>query len=105
MYEALLKDGLQIALLGIASLLLRRSWTLLKACRRTSIRDPKRNILLLRSFRSSVVGLALFGLALAWALDATWLLLLSLAIGGVETLESTAVLYGLTRGASLRLHT
>jgi len=53
-------------------------------------------------FRLSIIGLALVGLGAAWEWHTTWLLVLSLAIGGEETLESSMVIYGLRRGMRLK---
>ncbi len=101
--EAVLRETGQVALLTIAAVLFARSWSAFQRFRLSTVQDPQHNVLLLRGFRSAVVALALIGFALAWALDETWILLLTIAIGGVETLESSALLFGLTRGASLRL--
>jgi len=49
-------------------------------------------------FRLTIIGLTLVGLGVAWEWRLTWLLVLSLAIGGEETLESSIVIYGLRRG-------
>jgi len=48
-----------------------------------------------------MIGLALA--AAGWLLDQTWLIVLSLAIGGEETLESSIMYFALTRGRDLRL--
>ena len=42
-----------------------------------------------QGFRRGIIGLAVAGLAGAWAWQADWLLVLSLVIGGEELLEST----------------
>ena len=42
-----------------------------------------------QGFRRGMIGLAVAGLAGAWAWQADWLLVLSLVIGGEELLEST----------------
>ena len=54
-------------------------------------------------FRMSVIGLALVGISAGWTWDVTWLLVLSLVIGGAETLESTVHIFAVTRGKDLRL--
>ena len=62
---------------------------------RRRLRQPwgsSRNIGWMASFRLFMLGAALTGIAAGLALDATWLLLLSLAIGGEEVLESTLLL-------------
>jgi hypothetical protein len=56
------------------------------------------------SFRLFMLGCAVTGVSAGLALDATWLLILSVAIGGEEVLEATLLLDGLRRGSSIRLH-
>ena len=48
-----------------------------------------------------MIGLALAGSGAGWLLDQTWLIVLSLAIGGQETLESSIMHFALTRGRDL----
>jgi len=67
------------------------------------IRDPAKVLTFLMGFRMSVIGLALIGIGAGWMWDITWLLVLSLAIGGEETLESTVHIFAVTRGKDLRL--
>ena len=57
----------------------------------------------IEGFRLSIIGLALAGLGAAWALQLTWLLVLTLAIGGEETLESSVVIFALRRGRRLEM--
>jgi hypothetical protein len=74
---------------------------------RRSFRQPlgsARNVTWMSSFRGFVLGSALVGVAAAIAFDITWLLLLSLAIGGEEVIETTLLLDGLRRGPTIRLH-
>ncbi len=66
------------------------------------IRDPSKNLTIITGFRLTVVGLAIAGIAGAWAWHILWLLVLSLAIGGEETLESSIHAYALRRGQRLR---
>lgn len=70
---------------------------------RRPIRDPAKVLTFLVGFRTSVIGLALIGIGAGWMWDITWLLVLSLAIGGEETLESTVHIFAVTRGKDLRL--
>ena len=49
----------------------------------------------------SILGLALAGVGASWLWNLKWLLILSLAIGGEEILESSLVIYGLKRGKKL----
>jgi hypothetical protein len=67
------------------------------------LRDPAKVITWVRGFRLSMIGLALAGAGAGWLLDQTWLIVLSLAIGGEETLESSIMHFALTRGRDLRL--
>jgi len=55
----------------------------------------------IQGFRLTIIGLALAGLGVAWAWHLTWLLVLTLAIGGEETLESSIVIFALRRGRRL----
>ncbi len=57
----------------------------------------------IQGFRLSIIGLALAGLGVAWAWQLTWLLVLTLAIGGEETLESSIVIFALRRGRRLEM--
>ena len=67
------------------------------------LRDPAKIITFVRGFRFSMIGLALAGAGAGWLLDQTWLIVLSLAIGGEETLESSIMHFALTRGRDLKL--
>ncbi len=57
----------------------------------------------IQGFRLLVIGLAVAGLGAAWAWHLTWLLVLTLAIGGEETLESSIVIFALRRGRRLEM--
>jgi hypothetical protein len=70
---------------------------------RRPLRDPTKAITWVRGFRFSMIGLALAGAGAGWLLDQTWLIVLSLAIGGEETLESSIMHFALTKGRDLRL--
>lgn len=70
---------------------------------RMPIREPGKVLTFFRGFRTSVIGLALVGIAAGWAFDQTWLLLLSIAIGIEETIESSIDIFALRNNASLRL--
>jgi hypothetical protein len=59
-------------------------------------RDPPRSLALLRGFRISVVGLCLAGVGAGLLWNITWLVGLSLIIGGEELLESTVVITAMT---------
>ena len=57
----------------------------------------------IQGFRLSIIGLALAGLGAAWGWRLTWLLMLTLAIRGEETLESSIVIFALRRGRRLEM--
>ena len=63
--------------------------------------DASKNLTWIRGFRMSILGLALAGVGASWLWNLKWLLILSLAIGGEEILESSLVIYGLKRGQKL----
>ncbi len=63
--------------------------------------DAGKNLTWIWGFRLSILGLALAGVGASWLWHLKWLLILSLAIGGEETLESSIVIYGLKRGIKL----
>jgi len=68
------------------------------------LRDPAKVLTWVRGFRLTMIGLALAGTGAGWLLGQTWLIVLSLAIGGEETLESSIMHFALTRGRDLRLN-
>ena len=70
---------------------------------RRPMHDPAKVLTWVRGFRLSMIGLALAGAGAGGLLDQTWLIVLSLAIGGEETLESSIMHFALTRGRDLRL--
>ncbi len=63
--------------------------------------DPPRNLRFVRGFRLTVIGLALLAIASAWLWHQQWLLILALAIGGEETLESSIHAWAIKRGIEL----
>ena len=67
------------------------------------LRDPAKVLTWVRGFRLSMIGLALAGSGAGWLFDQTWLIVLSLAIGGEETLESSIIHFALTRGRDLKI--
>ncbi len=62
------------------------------------IRDPSKNLTIITGFKLTVIGLAIAGIAAAWAWGILWLLVLSLVVGGEETLELSIHAYALRRG-------
>lgn len=85
--------------IAVATLGLRRE---IEGVRRP-LRDPSKVLTFVRGFRLAIIGLAFAGVGAAWLWQLDWLLVLSLVIGGEETLESTVVIFALTRGRDLRL--
>ena len=67
--------------------------------------DSEKILQWIQGFRFLIIGLGLAGLGAAWAWHLTWLLVLSLAIGGEETLESSIVIFALRRGRRLETQT
>ena len=67
--------------------------------------DSAKNLTWIKGFRLSVFGLAVLGLGAAWNWSLVWLLVLSLAIGGEEILESSLVIYGLRRAKKINQQT
>jgi hypothetical protein len=59
--------------------------------------DTTHLVTLMEGFRLSIIGLALTGIGAAWVWHLTWLLALSLVIGGGETLESSIDIFALRR--------
>ena len=88
----LLTSGAPLLLVGLW-----RDWDGL----RRPLRDPAKVLTWVRGFRLLTIGLALAGSGAGWLLDQTWLIVLSLAIGGEEMLESSIMHFALTRGRDL----
>ena len=63
--------------------------------------DPAITLRFLAGFRFAVIGLALASVGLAWTWQLGWVLILALAIGGEETLESSIHYYAVRRGIRL----
>jgi hypothetical protein len=63
-------------------------------------RDPHRALAILRGFRRTVIGLAVAGLGAGWQWGIDWLVVLSLAIGGQELLESSIMIAALRDGVA-----
>jgi hypothetical protein len=91
---ALMVAGIPLGVRG-----LRIEWTALFR----PLRDPGKVLMFFRGFRMSIIGLALIGIGAGWMWDQTWLILLSVAIGIEETIESSIDVFALTRGKDLRL--
>jgi hypothetical protein len=65
--------------------------------------DPTQLAPLMEGFRATMIGLALVGVGTAWLWHLPLLLILSLAIGGGETLETSLILFALRHGSHLQL--
>ena len=58
---------------------------------------------LMIGFRACIIGLALIGVSAAWAWHLPWLLIVSLATAGGETLETSLILFALRHGVHLEI--
>jgi hypothetical protein len=65
--------------------------------------DSAQLVPLMEGFRAAMIGLALVGIGTAWVWHLPLLLILSLAIGGGETLETSLILFALRHGSHLKL--
>lgn len=65
---------------------------------RISIWNLNRPIVWIGGFRAAIIGLAVVGLGAAWLTQQLWVLLIALAIGGEELLETSVLLFVLRRG-------
>jgi hypothetical protein len=63
--------------------------------------DASQLVPLMEGFRTCIIGLALVGIGAAWIWHLPVLLLLSLAIGAGETMETSLILFALRHGAHL----
>ncbi len=68
---------------------------------RISIWNLDRPVVWVRGFRAAIVGLAIVALGASWMWQQLWVLLLALAIGGEELLETSVILFALRRGQRL----
>ena len=89
------------ALGAVGAVVFARGLALLIDGLRRSVWDPDKSLAMASGFRIAVIGLAIAGLAASWQWQLLWLLLLALAIGGEETLESSIVIFALRRGKKL----
>lgn len=64
---------------------------------RRPIGDPAKTLTIMRGFRLTIIGLTLAGVGAAWNWHIAWLFILSLVIGGEETLETSVIVYALRR--------
>lgn len=66
------------------------------------VRDPDKALTWMRGFRMTVIGLAIAGIAAAWAWHIPFLLALAVIIGAGETFESSIDIFALRRGRRAR---
>ena len=64
--------------------------------------DAAQLVPLMEGFRATIIGLALVGIGAAWIWHLPWLLAISLAVGGGETMETSLILFALRHGAGLK---
>jgi hypothetical protein len=57
----------------------------------------------MEGFRATIIGLALVGIGAAWIWHLPWLLAISLAVGGGETMETSLILFALRHGAGVKI--
>jgi len=65
--------------------------------------DAAQLVPLMEGFRAAIIGLALVGIGAAWIWHLPWLLAISLAVGGGETIETSLILFALRHGAGLKI--
>jgi hypothetical protein len=85
------------ALMALGLLLTVRAVRTCHAAWRRPLSQSMRPLGWMQGFRLTMIGLALIGVGAAWWWQIGWLLALSLAIGGEETLESSIVISALSR--------
>jgi hypothetical protein len=67
--------------------------------------DSTQLVPFIKGFRATIWGLALMGIGAAWLWHLTWLVVISLAIGCGETLETFLILFALRHGSHLSIGT
>jgi hypothetical protein len=65
--------------------------------------DSAQLVAFMVGFRATIWGLALVGIGAAWIWQLTWLFVVSLAIGGGETVETCLILFALRHGPHLQI--
>ena len=65
---------------------------------RVSVWDMERPIVWVGGLRAAIIGLAVVALGAAWLSQQLWVLLIALAIGCEELLETSVILFALRRG-------
>ena len=90
---AIMALGFAAAVYGAARL---RAWWGVSAF------DGAKVLVFVSGLRAVLVGLAIAGVGGAWIWQQLWILLISLAIGGEELLETSVILFVLRRGTRLQ---
>jgi hypothetical protein len=88
-----------IALLGVVASV--RGVQLLVEGWQRSVWDRDKNLVWITGFRLAIIGLAVVALAAAWQWQQLWVLLIALAIGGEEALETSIIIFALRRSKRL----
>jgi hypothetical protein len=65
--------------------------------------DSAQLVPFMEGFRTTIIGLALVGIGVAWVWHLTWLFVLSLTTAGGETMETSLILFALRHGSSLEI--
>ena len=92
------------ALMLLGAVVAARAVLLCRAAWRRPLSGPMQPLAWMEGFRLFVIGLALAGIGAAWLWQLGWLLALSLAIGGEETLESSIAITALRRARRYHGH-
>ena len=90
------------ALMALGTTLAIYGFGRLAAWFRISAFDGDKALVFVGGLRAVLVGLAIAGVGGAWVWQQLWVLLISLAIGGEELLETSVVLYVLRRGRRMQ---
>jgi hypothetical protein len=87
----MVKEALMIAAMLLGAWVAASGVSLQLGRRGNPPRGPSKDLRLIRSFRRVVVGLALLGVGAGTLTGLSWLVALSLIIGGEELLESSVI--------------
>ena len=90
---ALMALGITLAVYGFGRL---ATW------RSISAFDGSKALVFVSGLRAVLVGFAIAGVGGAWVWQQLWVLLISVAIGGEELVETSVVLYVLRRGRRMQ---
>ncbi len=90
------------ALMALGMIVAVYGFSRLPAWRSVSAFDGSKALVFVSGLRAILVGFAIAGVGGAWVWQQLWVLLISLAIGGEELLETSFVLYVLRRGRHMQ---